>query len=123
MGLNDLQEGNIRYALRTKYADGDVAKAIEMLELQQMSFSGTVLPYDPSVRMLGAENRGSVTCYLDSLLFAMFAKLESFECMLKGDSLDEAPKRLALFLRLWVNLLRSGKLIEADMVRIYPFQA
>ena len=51
----------------------------------------------------------------------MFAKLESFECMLKGDSLDEAPKRLALFLRLWVNLLRSGKLIEADMVSDYPF--
>ena len=116
-----MQEENIRYALRSQYASGDVAKAIEMLELQQISFSGTILPYDPSVRMLGPENRGAVTCYLDSLLFAMFAKLESFECMLKGDSLDEAPKRLALFLRLWVNLLRSGKLIEADMVSDYPF--
>ena len=116
-----MQEENIRYALRSQYASGDVAKAIEMLQLQQISFSGTILPYDPSVRMLGAENRGAVTCYLDSLLFAMFAKLESFECMLKGDSLDEAPKRLALFLRLWVNLLRSGKLIEADMVSDYPF--
>ncbi len=71
--------------------------------------------------MLGAENREAVTCYLDALLFAMFAKLESFECMLRGESLDEAPKRLAALLRLWVNLLRSGKLIETDMVRNIAF--
>jgi hypothetical protein len=67
--------------------------------------------------MLGAENRGAVTCYLDSLLFAMFAKLESFECMLKNDLPDEPPRKLAALLRLWVNMLRSGKLIEADMTQ------
>lgn len=66
--------------------------------------------------MLGAENRGSVTCYLDALLFAMFAKLESFECMLKQDLETPAATRLAALLRLWVNMLRTGKLIEADMV-------
>lgn len=66
--------------------------------------------------MLGAENRGAVTCYLDSLLFAMFAKLESFECMLKHEIDDPAAMRLAALLRLWVNMLRTGKLIEADMV-------
>jgi len=65
--------------------------------------------------MLGAENRGAVTCYLDSLLFAMFAKLESFECMLKHEIDDPAAMRLAALLRLWVNMLRTGKLIEADM--------
>ena len=31
------------------------------------------------VRLLGAENNGKVTCYLDSLLFALFARLDSFE--------------------------------------------
>ncbi|PUU83352.1 hypothetical protein B9Z19DRAFT_1073134 [Tuber borchii] len=29
--------------------------------------------------MLGAENNGGVTCYLDTLLFAMFARLDAFE--------------------------------------------
>lgn len=70
--------------------------------------------------MLGAENRGNVTCYLDALLFAMFAKLTAFECMLKNDSADEAQRRLAALLRLWVNLLRRGKLIHTDMVRCPP---
>ncbi|EMR61659.1 putative ubiquitin c-terminal hydrolase family protein [Eutypa lata UCREL1] len=114
--LLNLKDDHIQYALNTKYAAGDVDRAIELLIIQQKSFAGAVLPYDPSVTMLGAENREAVTCYLDALLFAMFAKLESFECMLKGESLDEAPKRLAALLRLWVNLLRSGKLIETDMV-------
>jgi hypothetical protein len=61
-------------------------------------------------------NRGNVTCYLDALLFAMFAKLQGFECMLKNDSSDESQRKLAALLRLWVNMLRSGKLIHVDMV-------
>lgn len=66
--------------------------------------------------MLGAENRENVTCYLDALLFAMFANLTAFECMLKNDSTDESQRKLAALLRLWVNMLRSGKLIHTDMV-------
>lgn len=66
--------------------------------------------------MLGAENRGNVTCYLDALLFAMFAKLDAYECMLKNDSSDENQRKLAALLRLWVNMLRSGKLIHSDTV-------
>lgn len=67
--------------------------------------------------MLGAENRGNVTCYLDALLFAMFANLTAFECMLKNDLADEAKTKLAALIRLWVNMLRGGKLIHTDMVR------
>jgi hypothetical protein len=74
------------------------------------------VPYNPKTNMLGAENRGAVTCYLDSLLFAMFAKLEAFECMLKNDFADDAQRKLAALVRLWVNMLRSGKLIHVDMV-------
>lgn len=113
----NLNDDQIRYALNAKYASGDVDKAIELLSLQQTSLSGKIVSYNPSIHMLGAENRGNVTCYLDALLFAMFAKLESFECMLKNDSKDEPQKRLAALLRLWVNLLRSGKLIETDMTQ------
>lgn len=73
--------------------------------------------------MVGAENRGNVTCYLDSLLFAMFAHLTAFESMLKNDLEGEPQRKLAALLRLWVNMLRGGKLIHTDMVRSrYPFR-
>ncbi|KAI0379885.1 cysteine proteinase [Hypomontagnella monticulosa] len=110
-----LSDDQIRYVLNSKYSSGDVDKAIELLSLQQMSLSGKIISYNPAIHMLGAENRGNVTCYLDALLFAMFAKLESFECMLTNDPTEESQRRLAALLRLWVNMLRSGKLIETDM--------
>lgn len=114
--FGDLQDEHIRYALNMKYASMDVDKAIEILVLQQASVAGEIVPYNPAVNMLGAENRGNVTCYLDALLFAMFAKLDAFECMLKVDMEDGPRKRLAVLLRLWVNMLRTGKLIETHMV-------
>lgn len=95
---------------------GDTNKAVELLQLQQQAFSGIIQPYDPNIEMLGAENRGNVTCYLDSLLFAMFAHLTAFESMLKNDLENEPQRKLAALLRLWVNMLRSGKLIHTDMV-------
>ncbi|KAI8630134.1 cysteine proteinase [Xylariaceae sp. FL1651] len=117
LDLHCLQDGHIRYALNLRYSSMDVDKAIEILLLQQTSLSGRIISYNPAVRMLGAENRGNVTCYLDALLFAMFAKLESFECMIKREIHDEPRKKLAALLRLWVNMLRSGKLIETDMTQ------
>ncbi|KAI1175454.1 cysteine proteinase [Nemania sp. FL0916] len=118
LGLDshDLSDEDIIYALNLKYSAMDVDKAVEILELYQASLRGDILSYNPTVHMLGAENRGNVTCYLDALLFAMFAKLDAFECMLKVDIRDDEPrKRLAALLRLWVNMLRSGKLIGTDM--------
>jgi ABC-type uncharacterized transport system YnjBCD ATPase subunit len=106
----------IRVALRSSFAGGDTDKAMELLQLQQQAFSGIIQPYDPNVEMLGAENRGNVTCYLDSLLFAMFAHLSAFETMLKNDLEGEPQRNLAAWIRLWVNMLRSGKLIHSDMV-------
>ncbi|KAI0120173.1 cysteine proteinase [Nemania sp. FL0031] len=116
LDMHIICDENILYALNLKYSSMDVDKAVEILELQQASLLGEILSYNPNVRMLGAENRGNVTCYLDALLFAMFAKLDAFECMLKADIRDDEPrKKLAVLLRLWVNMLRSGKLIETDM--------
>ena len=71
--------------------------------------------------MAGAENRGAVTCYLDSLLFAMFARFDAFEKMLKREFEDEPRRKLATVLRLWVNLLRSGELIHTDTVSSATF--
>lgn len=115
---DDAPEDHVRIALNSRFAAGDVDKATELLILQRLSLEGQIVPCSSKIQMVGAENRGAVTCYLDSLLFAMFAKLPAFECMLKDNPEHDKPKRnLAYLLRLWVNMLRAGKLIHIDMVR------
>ncbi|KAL1836841.1 hypothetical protein VTJ49DRAFT_4605 [Mycothermus thermophilus] len=118
LNYNAISRELIRVALRSHFAAGDTDKAVELLQLQQQAFSGIIQPYDPNVKMLGAENRGNVTCYLDSLLFAMFAHMTAFESMLKNDLETEPQRKLAALLRLWVNMLRSGKLIHTDMTEL-----
>lgn len=88
-----------------------------MVLLFQESVEGIIKPYDSSVNMQGAENREGVTCYLDALLFAMFSRLGSFEPILYNNFEDEPRRRLSTLIRLWVNLLRTGKLIQTDVVR------
>ena len=104
--------------LNEPYAKGDSAKASEVIDLLDRSEAGTIDPVRPSQRLLGAVNRDGVTCFLDSLLFTMFAMLDSYEAMLRQQFDDEPRKRLALMLRLWVNLLRNGKLITTDIVGV-----
>lgn len=77
---------------------------------------GLLKPFNPETKLLGAVNRQNVTCYLDALLFAMFARLDSFEAMLYNTFEDKPRKKLAGLLRLWVNMLRTGKLITVDIV-------
>jgi hypothetical protein len=70
--------------------------------------------------MRGAVNREAVTCYLDALLFAMFSRLGSFEPILYSISDDEPTRRLGMLIRLWVNMLRTGMLIQTDIVCLLP---
>lgn len=81
------------------------------------SIAGVLKAYDPKVKMLGAENREKTTCYLDALLFALFASEDVFEPVLCNSFEDEPRRRLVLVLRLWVNMLRTGRLITTDIVR------
>ena len=115
-GITSLGEAQAEYAL-SWYPD-DLDKAYDVLVLASDSFDGILKDYDSGVTMLGAVNRNMVTCYLDALLFAMFARLDSFEAMLFDNFADEPRKKLAGILRLWVNLLRSGQLIRVDLVRL-----
>ena len=103
--------------LTSDYSKGDTEKAYELITLLEESEEGVIKPYNPDVKMLGAVNRQAVTCYLDALLFAMFARLGSFEAMLYKNFEDTPRKRLATLLRLWVNVLRAGKLITVNIVR------
>jgi hypothetical protein len=103
--------------MATKFADYDTDKTVEFIDMEQKAAAGIITPYDPSVDMVGAENRGNVTCYLDALLFSMFAKIDAFECMLKNDFPEEDNRnKLVNLLRMWVNMLRTGKLVHTDMV-------
>ncbi|KAK5109434.1 hypothetical protein LTR62_006993 [Meristemomyces frigidus] len=112
-GIDTMVESNAEYALRA--SRGDSEAAYKLLLLLQWTYEGIVQAYNPQTKLLGAVNRENVTCYADALLFAMFARLDSFEAMLY-DSFDDTPRKtLAGVLRLWVNLLRSGKLITTDV--------
>ncbi|UKZ83426.1 hypothetical protein TrVFT333_011234 [Trichoderma virens FT-333] len=49
----------------------------------------------------------------------MFSKLDAFECMLKTNFPEDDPRhRLVVLLRIWVNMLRSGKLIRTDLTKL-----
>ncbi|KAJ5345327.1 hypothetical protein N7452_003331 [Penicillium brevicompactum] len=115
LGITALQEEHISYAL--KATQGDTEKAFSLLLLLEDSIEGIIRTYTPNTKLLGAENRSGVTCYLDALLFAMFARLDCFEAILYKSFNDEPRRKLAILLRLWVNLLRSGKLITTDMTK------
>ncbi len=115
-GYTTVDEDQINYALVSKNAEGNVDKAVDMLVLYQQSLDGVIKSYKPEVHMLGAVNREAVTCYIDALLFAMFARLESFEPILRKTFDDEPRRRLAVLIRMWVNMIRTGELVHTDIV-------
>lgn len=121
-GITTFKNDDIAYVLSGAYAQGDSGKAYELLMLLEESEEGIIQKYDPNVKLLGAINREGVTCYLDALLFAMFARLGSFEAMLYKNFEDAPRKRLATLLRLWVNTLRAGKLITTDITKQVQLQ-
>ena len=115
-GIANFHESQAEYALRSVAVNGNVERALQLLKAFDGSLRGEVQKSEKNVLMLGAENREAVTCYLDSLLFAMFARLKSFEGLLHNSYEDGPSKRLAILLRLWVNMLRQGVLITTDLV-------
>jgi hypothetical protein len=112
-----VKAGQVEDALRLPSINGNVESAIRLLRLYNDAAHGKVHEANSHLNMVGAVNRENVTCYLDSLLFSMFARTDSFEGILSADFPDEPRKRLVTLLRLWVNMLRTGKLITTDIVR------
>lgn len=118
-GITKINTANIEYALHAQSVDGNVDEAFRLCLLLEDTYEGLLKAYDPDTKLLGAVNREGVTCYLDALLFAMFARLDGFEAMLYN-SLEDAPrKKLGGLLRLWVNMLRTGRLITIDVVSLW----
>jgi len=123
LGITSFESSDVEYVLSSNFAEGDTEKALDLLTLAEESQNFLVRPYNPNVKLLGAVNRNSVTCYMDATLFAIFARLESFEGILYNEFEDEPRKRLSTLLRLWVNSLRAGRLITVDIVRIIYFKS
>ena len=113
-----MRDSQILFALRSDFSRGDTDLAFDLLMAISNSSEGLITDYNPNMNLTGAVNRERVTCFLDSVLFAMFSRLDSFEAMLYNTFDDDVRSRLALLLRLWVNLLRSGKLITTDITRL-----
>ncbi|KAI7908209.1 uncharacterized protein BX663DRAFT_493389 [Cokeromyces recurvatus] len=78
-------------------------------------------PRTPDRLLLGSENDGGTSCYIDALLFAMFIANTAFDPLLTYDiptteEEDEKKTKLQMLLRLFVNKLRKGHIIKADYV-------
>jgi hypothetical protein len=116
-GITNFTDEELSSALKSVYSGGLVSKTVEMMTLLEESKNGIVESYNPKVKLLGAVNRENVTCYLDATLFAMFARLEAFEAMLYNTFKDEERAKLGTLLRLWVNTLRTGRLVTVDITK------
>ncbi|KAL1608398.1 hypothetical protein SLS60_003340 [Paraconiothyrium brasiliense] len=114
-GITTMHEEQVNYALA--WSPDNLDEAYDLLVLANESLEGEVKEFNANTTMLGAINRNMVTCYLDALLFAMFARMDSFEAMLYDEFNDEPRKKLAAILRLWVNFLRTGRLIRVDFTK------
>ena len=112
-----IKDGHILWALRSKLSQGKEEPAFAFLIALSDASEGLVAEYNSDVKLFGSENRQGVTCYLDSTLFAMFSKLDSFEAMLYNTFQDIPRNRLAFLLRLWVNMLRTGQFITTDITQ------
>ena len=113
-----IKDTQILWPLRSRACQGNEHKALHLLLTLSDASEGIVTEYNPEIKLLGSENRQGATCYLDSTLFAMFSRLESFEAMLYN-TFEEVPRnRLAFLLRVWVNMLRTGQLVTTDITKM-----
>ncbi|KAI5961455.1 uncharacterized protein KGF55_004078 [Candida pseudojiufengensis] len=108
--------------LKSPLTGGDINRSFFILRTFQLSSEGwflTNLRIDKlgnRLKFLGAENWDNVMCYMDALLFSMFANLESFEPILFiPNHQDKLINQLSALLRVYVSLLRSGYLITTDL--------
>ncbi|CAI5757173.1 unnamed protein product [Candida verbasci] len=108
--------------LKSPFTQGNLDKSFYLIRMFQLSFEGLFLTnltfdkFNKSIKLIGAENWDNVMCYMDALLFAMFAKLESFEPILFIPNHSEyLINQLSALLRVYVSLLRSGNLLTTDL--------
>ncbi|KAG0250575.1 hypothetical protein BG011_008244 [Mortierella polycephala] len=120
----------------------DIGKTMQYCEDLVQAVQGALVPVQTEIPLNGAVNDQMTSCYIDALLFAMFARLSAFEGLLNvnldvetdsdSDGSSEMAEsrrsearqgallhshRLQTWLRMFVNQLRSGRLIQAHVVK------
>ncbi|RIA99139.1 hypothetical protein C1645_811881 [Glomus cerebriforme] len=78
---------------------------------------GIIVDIQKDIVMLGCENDRMTSCYIDSVLFAMFARIQSFDGLLFVQAEGMNTRGLQTHLRLFVNRLRSGKFTNSYMIK------
>jgi uncharacterized UBP type Zn finger protein len=100
--------------------DWDSKKAlVDMIDYEEASHGILVEPpNNPKLKILGSENDAGTSCYIDSLIFAMYISSTAFDPLLTYDiPIEEDDKaKLQTVLRLFVNKLRKGRFINAEYV-------
>ncbi|KAJ2081974.1 hypothetical protein H4R24_001953 [Coemansia sp. RSA 988] len=95
----------------------DTDAALRQLQILLSTRNGIVYTVDTQVRLRGAVNSRGTTCYIDSLLVALFGAHGSFDGLLYARELgDSSATQLQALCRLAVNHLRAGDLVDAWMV-------
>ncbi|KAJ2881370.1 hypothetical protein H4R27_004130 [Coemansia aciculifera] len=103
------------YLSRTRW---DADTAIQRIQILYLTRVGVLYDIDPRIQICGAVNSGGTTCYIDSLLMALFGAQSSCDGLLymRGDLGSEAANQLQAVCRLVVNYLRAGELVDASLI-------
>lgn len=100
--------------------DWDSKKAlVAMIDYEEASHGILVEPpNNPKLKLLGSENDIGTSCYIDSLIFAMYISNTAFDPLLTYDiPIEEEDKaKLQTVMRLFVNKMRKGRFINAEYV-------
>jgi hypothetical protein len=99
----------------------DAKKAMaDLNDYEEASHGILAEPPTSDMVLLGSENDGGTSCYIDALLFAMFISNTSFDPLLTYDiaatEQEEDKIKLQTLMRLFVNKLRKGHFVNADYV-------
>jgi hypothetical protein len=116
-GLHYDTEG-CRKILQGRFCHGNPQRAVNLALALRDAEDLILIEAHAGNLMQGVENMSGATCYLDALLFAMYARtIPLFDALLYQNRAEAyEATRLAVSMRLFVNLLRSGHLITGDLV-------
>ncbi|KAJ2743210.1 hypothetical protein GGI20_003917 [Coemansia sp. BCRC 34301] len=96
----------------------DSDAAFRRIQILYLTRDGVLYDIDPRIQMCGAVNSGGTTCYIDSLLVALFGIQHAYDGLLyvRGDLGSEAANQLQAACRLIANYLRAGELVDASLI-------
>ncbi|KAJ2472966.1 hypothetical protein GGI02_001212 [Coemansia sp. RSA 2322] len=94
----------------------DAAAALRQIQMLLHARDGIVYGLDARVRLCGAVNSHASTCYIDSVVAALFGAQHAYDGLLYMRDLgSEAGNQLQAVCRLAVNHLRAGELIDGGL--------